>query len=108
MSLELEGVVSHRDAIGARIHVSVESEDGERRSIHVTVGHGGSFGSSPLRQEIGLGNARRIDSVEVIWPGTLTVHKIVGLELDHAYHLRQGQTGATPIERETFDLSPDS
>jgi len=36
------------------------------------------------------------------------VHKIVGLELDHAYHLRQGQTGATPIERETFDLSPDS
>lgn len=108
LTLELEGVVSHRDAIGARIHVVVESKDGEQRSIHVTVGHGGSFGSSPLRQEIGLGDARHVDAVEIVWPGTQTAQRIVGLELNHAYHVRQGQTGVTPIERQTFDLSPDS
>ena len=64
----LEGKSCNRDAIGAKIHVTVLQPDGAPRHIYVTVGTGGSFGSSSLRQEIGLGNATKIVSVEVIWP----------------------------------------
>jgi hypothetical protein len=105
LTLQLEGVASHRDAIGARIHVQVEGPDGNLREIHVTVGHGGSFGSSPLRQEIGLGDALRIKSVEILWPGGNRPQRLKALALDRAYHLRQGQA-PTLVTRQSFDLSP--
>ncbi|WP_198675301.1 FG-GAP-like repeat-containing protein [Pleomorphovibrio marinus] len=67
--LKLHGSKANRSAIGARIKLSVSYEDGSRREIFNTVSTGGSFGSSPLQQEIGLGNAvRKIDSIEVRWP----------------------------------------
>ena len=34
------------------------------------VGSGGSFGGYPMRQEIGLGEARRVSWLEVLWPVT--------------------------------------
>ena len=105
LTLDLEGVTSNRDAIGARIHVVTEYEQGDERHIHVTVSHGGSFGSSPLRQEIGLGRATRIKYVEVLWPGSNSVHQVTGFSLDRAYRLRQGQTHPIPVERSPFSLS---
>src|SRR5688572_14231303 len=65
--LKLAGKTSNRPGIGARIKVVVKDRDG-RREIHRVAGSGGSFGASPLRQEIGLGAAHAIDSVEVRWP----------------------------------------
>jgi len=32
--------------------------------------HGGSFGGNPMRQEIGLGKAKRVAWLEVLWPAT--------------------------------------
>ncbi|MCP3912411.1 MAG: CRTAC1 family protein, partial [Actinomycetia bacterium] len=68
VTLRLEGVKSNRAAIGGRIRVEAETPEG-RRDVHVLVSTGGSFGSSSLRQEIGLGNATAIRAVEVWWPG---------------------------------------
>lgn len=68
VTLELEGTESNRRALGARIRLDVETADGMVREIHRVVGSGGSFGASPLRQEIGLGDARRIVRVVVRWP----------------------------------------
>lgn len=104
--LELEGVHANRDAIGARIHVQVRTAAGETRHIHVTVGHGGSFGSSPLRAEIGLGDAVQIDGVNVRWPGEARPQPVAGIAIDSAWRLRQGDDRATRIERQPFDLSP--
>jgi hypothetical protein len=67
VALELEGVKENRGAMGARIRVDVV-EDGKPRSIHRTVTSGGSYGSSPLRQQIGLGHATAIAQVEILWP----------------------------------------
>lgn len=67
ITLRLRGVQSNRLGIGARIKVQVVTDTGER-SIYVTVGPGGSFGSSSLQQEIGLGPARSIRSIEIRWP----------------------------------------
>jgi len=55
--------------IGARIKVTVTTPSGPRQ-IYKTVNSGGSFGSNPLRQEFGLGNATSITSVEILWPAT--------------------------------------
>ena len=67
ITLRLEGRRANRFGIGARIEAQVR-EGGERRSVHVLVGSGGSFGASSLQQEIGLGRATVIDKLIVRWP----------------------------------------
>jgi len=102
--LKLEGTASNRAAIGARVRVVASSDDGER-SIWRTVGTGGSFGSSSLQQEIGLGTARTIDRVEVTWPragGETEVFR--GLEPGGFYLLREGSGRAERIERPRIEL----
>ncbi len=63
-----EGKTCNRDAIGAKIKVNILDKNGAKRSIWATVGTGGSFGGSSLRQELGLGDATKIESIEVTWP----------------------------------------
>src|SRR5690606_16860929 len=64
IKLKLTGVTANRAAIGARIKVTVRTPGG-KREIHRVVSSGGSFGSNPLRQEIGLANATAIESVDI-------------------------------------------
>ena len=106
LCLELEGGPSNRDAMGARIHVRVRTAGGNARDVHVTVGHGGSFGSSPLRAEIGLGDAVQIDYVDVRWPGDVQAQRLTDITFDRAWRLRQGEDDATAVMRQRFDLSP--
>ncbi len=68
VTLLLEGTACNRDAIGARIRIAVRRPNGTLRDIYATVGTGGSFGSSSLQQEIGLGDAQKIEAVEIQWP----------------------------------------
>jgi len=97
LGLELEGVRSNRRAMGARIKVVVDGTAGPR-FLYRTVGSGGSFGASPLRQEIGLGPAPRVERVEVFWPVTGETQKIEGLEPRHRYHIREGTPGAREVD----------
>jgi hypothetical protein len=102
LTLFLEGVTSNRAAIGARVRVVAQGSDGER-SIWRTVGTGGSFGSSSLRQEIGLGDARAIDRVEVAWPNAAgTVETFRGLEPRAGYRLREGAGEPRRLELPRF------
>jgi len=77
------------------------------RSIYKTVNSGGSFGSSPLRQEIGLGNATAITSVEITWPASGVSQNLAGLKLDHAYRIRENNSQPLSIDlkRIQFDLT---
>ncbi len=103
VSLELEGVRSNRSAIGARVKVTVETKKGSR-ALYRTVSSGGSFGGSPLRQEIGLGDATRILSVEIGWPATAQTQKVEGLSPGHRYRIREGVAAATAVDRPAFRL----
>ena len=67
LTLQLEGVRSNRDGIGAVITAHVR-EHGRPRRICLTAGTGGSFGSSSLQQEIGLGSAEVVERLEIAWP----------------------------------------
>ncbi len=101
--LKLEGTRSNRVAIGARIQVAVRTGAGAERVIHRTVRTGGSFGASPLRQEIGLGDAVRIDSVGILWPSGLA-SKLTGLALDQRFVVREGDPKPTPLVLKSFRL----
>jgi hypothetical protein len=85
ITLRLRGTRSNRAAIGARIRVDVRAAGGGR-SIHAVVGTGGSFGSSSLQAEIGLGDARSLERVEVRWPSGV-VQVLTGLALDHVHEV---------------------
>jgi hypothetical protein len=67
--LELAGSKTNRSAIGSRIKITF-TENGKKRSVYRDVNSGGSFGASPLRREIGIGQAEMIDEIEIQWhPG---------------------------------------
>jgi hypothetical protein len=106
LKLKLEGTKSNRAAIGARINVTIQTPSGLRH-IYRTVNSGGSFGSNPLRQEIGLGNATKIESVEIKWPASGIRQELTGFEVNHFYHIREGDSAAVPVDlkRIHFDLT---
>ncbi len=103
LTLLLVGKRSNRSAIGARIEVEVLSPKGPR-SIHRRVGTGGSFGGSPLRQEIGLGKATTIRRLEVYWPtsGIRQVFKRVAM--NRAFRLVEGKDKLAPLEYQPIKL----
>jgi hypothetical protein len=91
LTLKLEGTKSNRAAIGARIRVDIQSPQG-RRTIYKTVNSGGSFGSSPLRQTIGLGQVSAITRVTVVWPSAGPVQVLTGFVPDRAYRVREDKS----------------
>jgi hypothetical protein len=96
LKLKLEGVQSNRGAIGARIKLVLQTPEGER-SIYRTVSTGSSFGTNPLRQEIGLGDGTNILHAEIFWPVTGKTQPINGLEIDHSYHVKEGAPKPEPL-----------
>lgn len=72
ISLKCEGIKANRAAIGSRIKLTF-TDNGRKRTVYKDVNSGGSFGSSPLRQEIGIGMAKVIDDIEIRWAGSNAV-----------------------------------
>jgi len=103
VKLKLEGVQTNRSAIGARIKVVVRTPGGSRQ-ICRTVTAGTSFGSCPLRQEIGLGNAQAIESVDVYWPVSRQRQRFTNLSMDKMYRIREGDPQAVIMPLKSFHL----
>jgi hypothetical protein len=72
INVKLIGVKSNRAAIGARIRLTLTAKDGKLRYVYRDVNSGGSFGASPLQQHIGLGDASRVETMEIWWPTSQT------------------------------------
>ncbi len=104
-SIRLIGTQSNRAAIGARIRVDVTTSGGTR-ATHAVVGSGGSFGASSLEQEIGLGRAESIESVEIWWPASGTRQRFEGVPLDTAIEIVEGEDGYRVVERRGFRIVP--
>ncbi|MBI3864264.1 MAG: VCBS repeat-containing protein, partial [Planctomycetia bacterium] len=62
--LELHGVKSNRDAIGARATITC----GGSTQVHEICGGDGYFASNERRLILGLGSARTVDRLEIRWP----------------------------------------
>ncbi len=104
ISLELVGTRSNRAAIGARVHLRVRDADGGERSIHRHVTTGGSFGASPRRVHIGLGEASAIESLELRWPGASAPLSLSGLPLDAHVRVVEGAASFELVTRPAATL----
>jgi hypothetical protein len=98
----LEGNQSNRDAIGARIKVSV-MENGLRRTIYRDVNSGGSFGSSPLRREIGIGEATMIEDIEILWPGSNVIQRFKYVQPNQFIRIKEGSSVVQPVPLKKID-----
>ncbi|MDA1113052.1 MAG: FG-GAP-like repeat-containing protein [Planctomycetota bacterium] len=67
VTLQLEGKSANRFGLGAKLKLTV-MDGGTRREIHLIAGGTGSFGSNPMEQHVGVGQATEILELEVIWP----------------------------------------
>ncbi len=101
ITIKLEGVVSNRSAIGAHIAVTFR-ENGISRTVFRDVTSGGSFGASPLRQQIGIGKATTIDTVKITWPTPGKVQFFTHLAPRQFIRIREGEDKLTTIPLKAF------
>ena len=107
ITVELQGVRSNRSAIGARIRAVIVDDDTDgRRSIYRHVNSGGSFGGNPLRQTLGLGQASRLERLEVFWPATGLTQTFADLQLDRIIRIVEGEESYSTLALRTFTLGP--
>ena len=85
VSFQLEGSPRNKLALNARVRVTT----GNLQQLDEVRSGGSYLSQSDLRLHFGLGDAARIDKVEVLWPnGSAQVFENVAV--DSFYHLRQG------------------
>jgi len=101
--LQLQGVESNRAAIGARVKVSLTTPRG-KQAVYRTVSTGGSFGSSSLQLEIGLGDATAIDAVEITWPSRSRTQQVFqNLTLNRYVEIIEGK--GDPVYRDVQSVA---
>jgi tetratricopeptide (TPR) repeat protein len=92
ITLALEGTVSNRDAVGARVAVTVAG----RTQVAARFGGGSYLSASDPRLHFGLGPALKVDRVEVAWPsGRRDFYE--GLAAESAYRLIEGSKEPRPM-----------
>ncbi len=101
IEISLVGVTSNRSALGARLAITVQQADGTRRTLHRTVGSGGSFGASPLRQHVGLGAATSIEAIEIWWPASGTRQRFADVAVNQWLQVTESEAAFLRRERQT-------
>ncbi len=69
IGLKLVGVRSNRIALGARVKIVGRDRRGRVKAIFRALGSGSSFGSNTLRLTIALDFFKKIEHIEIHWPG---------------------------------------
>jgi tetratricopeptide (TPR) repeat protein len=107
ISLKLEGTASNKAAIGSHIKLTF-IENGVKRSVYRDVNSGGSFGSSPLQQEIGIGQAKLINEIEIKWAGSQKIQHFRNIASNQFLHINEGDSTAHPIHLNQlkFNIKP--
>ena len=100
LTLRLVGDKSNRFGVGARIRAEITEGD-ETRSVFKWVNSGGSFGASPLRQQIGLGAAETIDVLEIFWPTTGETQRFENVATDQFIEITEGESEFQKMEWRT-------
>jgi hypothetical protein len=90
--VQLEGVNSNRDGVGARLIV----EAGGNRQVAQRQGGGSYQSSGDPRIHLGLGTAQRVDRLEVRWPSG-RIDRYEGLEADRGYLLQETAPAPKPL-----------
>jgi hypothetical protein len=103
ITLKLAGTTCNKSAIGSCIKVDVQMMDGSKKTFYHTVNTGSSFGSQSLQQEIGLGNAKTIEAVQIKWAlPNASWETITGCSLNNHYKITQGKAQAEAWSRKVI------
>jgi hypothetical protein len=86
VTIRTVGTRSNRDGIGARISVVA----GGRRQIDEVRSGGSYLSQNDLRVHFGLGQAGKIDALEVRWPSG-TIDKMENLPVDKSLTVQEGK-----------------
>ncbi len=100
ISLKLVGTKSNRQGIGSKITLTI-TENGKQRTICREANSGGSFGSSPLRQSIGIGAATVIDEIKIFWPASRTTQVFKQVKPNRFLKITEDRS-----ETEVMDIKP--
>jgi hypothetical protein len=100
IEVRLTGVKTNRAAIGARIKVVLTNG----REIHRVVTTGTSFGTSSLRQHIGLGKEGIIRTLEIYWPASRTTQVFQNVPPNVAISVAEFGKTFRDVPRRRFNL----
>ena len=101
--LSLEGTESNRSGIGARIKLTFK-ENGVTRSVYRDENSGGSFGCSPMRREIGIGQANMIDEISITWPGSKNAQVFKNIKPCRFIKIKQGSDIIEDVNLKVLDF----
>ena len=104
ISIALQGTEGNFNAIGARIKLSFK-ENGITRNVYRDENSGGSFGCSPLRKEIGIGQANMIDEITITWPGSGQTQTVRNVKPNRFIKIKQGSTNVEEINLKVLDFN---
>jgi hypothetical protein len=99
--VELTGVQSNRSGYGARLRVVIETPQGPRE-LHRAVGSVSSFGGTPRRQELGLGDATRIAELRITWPVSGRVQTFTDVPLNARVRVTEDSDQLEQLPYETL------
>jgi hypothetical protein len=69
------------------------------------VSSGGSYGSSSLQQEIGLGNYKNIHSIKIYWPSSEVQQEFSNVKLNNFYKVKEDSDELILINRKKINLA---
>jgi tetratricopeptide (TPR) repeat protein len=93
LALRLEGSRSNRDAVGARLRATI----GGKTHVIERIGGGSYQSARDGRLHIGLGNASKVDTLEIRWPSG-HADRFEDLRADTGYHLKEGNPTPVPLK----------
>ena len=92
LAVQLVGTHSNRAAIGAHLHAEFD-DGGTSRSVHRDVSSGGCFGANPLRQHLGLGQAKAVQTLTIRWPRNGKLQVLRDLPAGRTIRIVEGKDG---------------
>ena len=104
INILLEGTVSNKVAIGAKIKVSFK-ENNIERFVYRDVNSGGSFGSNPLQQHIGVGQAAILSKIEITWPVTGKTQVFKNIPVDKNIKITEDDSTFSAFKLTRFDFT---
>ena len=104
ITINLKGSGNNVDALGAKVIVTTS-----QGQVHRVVTTGGSFGSNPLRLEIGLGDCEPSVDILVMWPDQLRSRtELKGIETNNGYLIDQATNQIKNMSIKSFDFNSGS
>jgi hypothetical protein len=98
LAIELRGTRSNHFGVGAVVRAEFRDGDSER-VIRRVVGATGSYGANPNRLHLGLGQAQRVERLEVFWPASGERQTFRRVEANQRLLIREDSAAVATLQR---------